>query len=126
MAASALIADLTPLEARTDVQGIADAAMWLTAAVGGGLSGWIVAGWGYPVLNGFAAVLAGAAVSKLVAPSRAAAAMRTFGFATPALRWGAFAFVTAAELALAVGVALDTMRQMESQMMMRNYEGFLR
>jgi preprotein translocase subunit SecY len=25
-----------------------------------------------------------------------------------------------------VGVALDTMRQMESQMMMRNYEGFLR
>src|SRR6187431_255934 len=27
---------------------------------------------------------------------------------------------------IAVGVALDTMRQMESQMMMRNYEGFLR
>jgi preprotein translocase subunit SecY len=25
-----------------------------------------------------------------------------------------------------VGVALDTMRQMESQMMMRHYEGFLR
>jgi hypothetical protein len=25
-----------------------------------------------------------------------------------------------------VGVALDTMRQMESQMMMRSYEGFLR
>jgi MFS family permease len=62
VAASALIADLTPLEARTDVQGIADAAMWLTAAVGGGLSGWIVAGWGYPVLNGFAAVLAGGVV----------------------------------------------------------------
>jgi preprotein translocase subunit SecY len=27
---------------------------------------------------------------------------------------------------IAVGVALDTMRQMESQMMMRRYEGFLR
>jgi preprotein translocase subunit SecY len=25
-----------------------------------------------------------------------------------------------------VGVALDTMRQMESQMMMRHYEGFLK
>jgi hypothetical protein len=25
-----------------------------------------------------------------------------------------------------VGVALDTMRQMESQMMMRSYEGFLK
>ncbi len=62
VAASAAIADLTPLEARTDVQGIADAAMWLTAAVGGGLSGWIVAGWGYPVLNGFAAVLAAGVV----------------------------------------------------------------
>jgi preprotein translocase subunit SecY len=27
---------------------------------------------------------------------------------------------------IAVGVALDTMRQMESQMMMRSYEGFMR
>ena len=27
---------------------------------------------------------------------------------------------------IAVGVALDTMRQMEGQMMMRNYEGFLK
>jgi preprotein translocase subunit SecY len=27
---------------------------------------------------------------------------------------------------IAVGVALDTMRQMESQMMMRSYEGFLK
>src|SRR5215213_4341367 len=55
-----------------------------------------------------AAVLAGAAMSKLAAPERAAAAMRTFGFTTPALRWAAFAFVTAAELALAVGVALGS------------------
>jgi preprotein translocase subunit SecY len=27
---------------------------------------------------------------------------------------------------IVVGVALDTMRQMEAQMMMRNYEGFLK
>ena len=71
VAASATIADLTPLEARTDVQGIADAAMWLTAAVGGGLSGWIVATWGYPVLNGFGAVLAGGVVLAAVVTSGA-------------------------------------------------------
>jgi hypothetical protein len=47
-------------------------------------------------------------MSKLAAPSRAAAAMRTFGFATPSLRWGALALVTAAELVLAVGVALGS------------------
>jgi MFS family permease len=62
VAASATVADLAPLESRTDVQGVADATMWLTAAVGGGLSGWIVAGWGYPALTGFAAVLAGGVV----------------------------------------------------------------
>jgi MFS family permease len=43
VAASATVADLAPLDARPDVQGIADASMWLMAAVGGGLSGWIVA-----------------------------------------------------------------------------------
>ena len=62
VAASATVADLAPLESRTDVQGIADASMWLVAALGGGLSGWIVAGWGYPALTGFAAVLAGGVV----------------------------------------------------------------
>jgi MFS family permease len=76
VAGSALIADRTPLAARTDVQGLADAAMWLTAAVGGGLSGWIVASWGYPVLNGFAAVLAGGVVlaALVTATDRGAAA----------------------------------------------------
>ncbi|MFA7661298.1 MAG: preprotein translocase subunit SecY, partial [Anaerovoracaceae bacterium] len=29
-------------------------------------------------------------------------------------------------LLIAVGVALDTMRQLENQMVMRNYEGFLK
>ena len=55
-----------------------------------------------------AAVLAGAALSKIAAPSRAAAGMATFGFATPSLRWAALGFVTAAELALAAGVALGS------------------
>ena len=62
VAASTVVADLVPLEARTDVQGLADMAMWLTAAGGGALSGLIVAAWGYPALNGFAAVLAGGVV----------------------------------------------------------------
>lgn len=78
VAASATVADLTPLEARTDVQGIADAAMWLTAAVGGGLSGWIVAGWGYPALTGFAAVLAGGVVLAAVVIASSATRGRAY------------------------------------------------
>src|SRR5256714_1021442 len=35
-------------------------------------------------------------------------------------------FLGGTSVLIAVGVALDTMRQMESQMMMRRYEGFLR
>ncbi len=62
VAASATIADLAPLESRTDVQGVADMGMWLAAAGGGALSGLIVAQWGYPALNGFAAMLAGGVV----------------------------------------------------------------
>jgi preprotein translocase subunit SecY len=47
------------------------------------------------------------------------------------IRYGGFSQATSGALGgtsvlIAVGVALDTMRQMESQMMMRNYEGFLR
>ena len=34
-------------------------------------------------------------------------------------------FLGGTSLLIIVGVALDTMRQMESQMMMRSYEGFL-
>ena len=33
--------------------------------------------------------------------------------------------ISAAGLLIVVGVVLDTMRQIESQMMMRNYEGFI-
>lgn len=35
-------------------------------------------------------------------------------------------FLGATSLLIVVGVAIDTMRQLESQLMMRNYEGFLR
>jgi preprotein translocase subunit SecY len=35
-------------------------------------------------------------------------------------------FLGGTSLLILVGVALDTMRQMESQMMMRSYEGFLK
>lgn len=50
---------------------------------------------------------------------------------TLAIRYGGFSQATAAafggtSILIVVGVALDTMRQMESQMMMRHYEGFLR
>ncbi len=58
VAASTIIADLTPVSARTDVQGTADMAMSLTAAGGGALAGLIVGSLGYPVLAMFAGVLA--------------------------------------------------------------------
>ncbi len=62
VAASATVADRVPVETRTDVQGVADMTMWLAAAVGGALSGAIVAAWGYAALNGFAGLLAGGVV----------------------------------------------------------------
>ena len=62
VAASTVIADLTPIEARTDVQGTSDMAMALTAAGGGALAGVIVGGPGYPALAAFAALLAATVV----------------------------------------------------------------
>lgn len=59
VAASTVIADRTPIEARTDVQGTSDMAMALTAAGGGALAGVIVGVLGYPALALFAALLAG-------------------------------------------------------------------
>jgi MFS family permease len=59
LAAAATVADRAPLEARTDVQGVSDMAMGLTAAAAGAVSGVIVGEFGYPVLAAFAAVLAG-------------------------------------------------------------------
>ncbi|UUZ59303.1 MFS transporter [Nocardioides sp. B-3] len=62
VAASTIIADRTPLSARTDVQGTSDMAMSLTAAGGGALAGVIVQGFGYPTLAAFAALLGAAVV----------------------------------------------------------------
>ena len=62
VAASTVIADRTPIEARTDVQGTSDMAMALTAAGGGALAGVIVGWLGYPALAVFAALLAAAVV----------------------------------------------------------------
>ena len=47
------------------------------------------------------------------------------------IRYGGFSQATSGALGgtsvlIAVGVALDTMRQMEAQMMARSYEGFLK
>ncbi len=50
VAASTLIADHAPLDARTDVQGAADLVMGLTAAAAGGLAGVVVGTWGYATL----------------------------------------------------------------------------
>ncbi len=62
VAASTVIADRTPIEARTDVQGTSDMAMALTAAGGGAFAGVIVGSLGYPALALFAALLALAVV----------------------------------------------------------------
>jgi len=47
------------------------------------------------------------------------------------IRYGGFSQANARALGgtsvlIAVGVALDTMKQLEAQLMMRNYEGFLK
>jgi MFS family permease len=62
VAASTVIADRTPIDARTDVQGTSDMAMALTAAGGGALAGVIVGALGYAALAAFAALLAGTVV----------------------------------------------------------------
>ena len=50
VAASTMITDDSPLDARTDVQGAADLIMGLTAAAAGGIAGVVVGGWGYHAL----------------------------------------------------------------------------
>jgi MFS family permease len=59
VAASTMIADDSPLDARTDVQGAADLIMGLTAAAGGGVAGVVVGAWGYHALALLAMALAG-------------------------------------------------------------------
>ncbi len=59
VAASTMITDDSPLDARTDVQGAADLIMGLTAAAAGGIAGVVVGGWGYHALALLAMALAG-------------------------------------------------------------------
>jgi MFS family permease len=58
VSASALLTDSTPLEARTDVQGVADMLMNVSAAGAGLLAGVVVEVLGFAALNVFAGVLA--------------------------------------------------------------------
>lgn len=62
VAASTVIADRSPLESRTDVQGTSDMVMALTAAGGGALAGVIVGELGFSALASFAALLAATVV----------------------------------------------------------------
>jgi preprotein translocase subunit SecY len=45
---------------------------------------------------------------------------------TPALGLPNSIFLGGTSMLIVVGVSLDTVRQLESQLMMRNYEGFLK
>ncbi|MDQ1103857.1 MFS transporter [Nocardioides zeae] len=74
VAASTAIADGTPLEARTDVQGASDMVMGLTAAVGGALAGVVVGAWGFGWLAAGAAVLVLALFGAAAVTVRAGAA----------------------------------------------------
>lgn len=73
VAASTLVTELTPISARTDVQGAADMLMSLAAAGGAAVAGWIVGAYGYGHLNAFAAVLAVGVVLAAVAALRGGA-----------------------------------------------------
>jgi MFS family permease len=57
VAGSTLITDHAPLEARTDLQGLADLVMGVVAAGASALSGLIVGAWGFPVLSLIACLL---------------------------------------------------------------------
>ncbi len=74
VAASTMVADLAPLEARTDVQGSADLVMNVAAAAAGGLAGVVVGVAGYPALALATLALAGVVV---LAAVRAHASART-------------------------------------------------
>ena len=58
IAASTLLAEHAPLAVRADVQGSADMVMSLAAAAASALAGVIVGSFGFPVLAGYAALLA--------------------------------------------------------------------
>ena len=57
VAASTLLSESAPLDARTDVQGAADLIMGVTAAAAGVVAGVVMGTFGYGPLNVFAALL---------------------------------------------------------------------
>lgn len=57
VSSSALLSESAPLDARTDVQGVADLVMGLVAAAAGALAGVVMGSLGFVALNVFAAVL---------------------------------------------------------------------
>lgn len=57
VAASTLLSESAPLDARTDVQGAADLVMGVVAAMAGVVAGLVMDGFGYVALNVFAALL---------------------------------------------------------------------
>jgi len=70
VAASTMIADHAPIDARTDVQGSSDLLMGLSAAGAGGLAGVVVGALGYPALAVGAILLAGVVIVAAVAGAR--------------------------------------------------------
>ena len=57
VAASTLLSESSPLDARTDVQGAADLVMGVVAAAAGVVAGLVMDGFGFVALNLFAALL---------------------------------------------------------------------
>ena len=70
VSASALLTDASPLEARTDVQGVADMLMNVSAAAAGLLAGVVVDVLGFGALNVFAGVLVVGVLVAVVASRR--------------------------------------------------------
>jgi MFS family permease len=73
VAASTLVSESTPLDARTDVQGAADLVMGVAAAVAGALAGLVVGSLGYGALNLFAGFLVAGVATAAELARRAAA-----------------------------------------------------
>lgn len=72
VAASVLLTESTPLEDRTDVQGVADLLMNTAAALAGAFAGVVVDVWGFSWLNVFAAVLVAGVLGSATVARRAA------------------------------------------------------
>ncbi|MGH3383707.1 MAG: MFS transporter [Nocardioidaceae bacterium] len=77
VASSAILVDAVPLAERPGVQGGSDLVMGLFAAGGGALAGFVVAEWGYGVLNAGAGVLALVVMAAAVAARESEAAEPT-------------------------------------------------